>query len=162
MLVRNVQPGIYVWNGDKSNKRGKEMNREDWKTYFMKIAEEVSTRATCDRLSVGCVLIKDNRIIATGFNGSISGHEHCDEVGHLMNEGGCKRTIHAELNALLQCARYGAATSGATAYVTHYPCPDCMKALNQAGIKKVYYKHFYGHRYENNFDQNMEVIQYGG
>jgi dCMP deaminase len=134
--------------------------RKPWNDYFMDMAEMASTRATCDRLHVGCVLVKDNRVIATGYNGSISTHDHCDDVGHLMYEGGCKRTIHAEMNALLQCAKYGVATDGAIAYVTHYPCPDCMKALNQAGIRKVYYKHHYSHRYENNFHEGMEVIPY--
>ncbi len=134
--------------------------RTDWNTYFMEIANAVKTRSTCERLNVGCVLTKDNRIIATGYNGSISGHPHCDEdgIGHLMYENGCKRTIHAELNALLQCAKNGVATNGATAYVTHYPCPDCMKSLNQAGIKKVYYNEYYPHRYRNEFDYGLELF----
>jgi len=126
----------------------------------MEIAEMAATRATCDRLHVGCVLVKNHRIIATGYNGSISGHDHCEDIGHLMHENGCKRTIHAEMNALLQCAKHGIATEGATAYVTHYPCPDCMKSLNQAGIQTIYYKHYYPHRYENNFHEGMEVISY--
>jgi dCMP deaminase len=134
--------------------------RKSWNEYFMDQAELVKERATCDRLHVGCVIVRDNRAVASGYNGSISGHEHCDEDGHLMFEGGCKRTIHAEMNALLQCAKYGIPTDGATAYVTHYPCPDCMRSLNQAGIKKVYYKHYYSHRYANNFHEGMEVIQY--
>jgi dCMP deaminase len=135
--------------------------RKPWLEYFMDQSELVKERATCDRLHVGCVIVKDNRNVATGYNGSISGHAHCDEVGHLEIEENkkksCKRTIHAEMNALLQCAKYGISTDGATAYVTHYPCPDCMKALNQAGIITVYYKHYYEHRYENNFDEGMEV-----
>lgn len=134
--------------------------RKSWHEYFMGQAENVKERATCNRLWVGCILVKENRIIASGYNGSISGHSHCNDEDHLMYENGCKRTIHAEMNALLQCAKYGVPTDGATAYVTHYPCPDCMKALNQAGIKKVYYKNYYPHRYENNFDEGMEVIQY--
>ncbi|MGG1547129.1 cytidine/deoxycytidylate deaminase family protein [Bacillus paralicheniformis] len=138
------------------------MARKSWDQYFMEQAELVSTRATCDRLKVGAVLVKDNRMIATGYNGSISGTAHCDGVGHLMCENGCKRTIHAELNAILQCAKYGVAADGATAYVNHYPCPSCMQALNQSGIKKVVYRHFYKHRYENDFDQGMEVVQFEG
>ena len=136
--------------------------RQDWDAYFIQMAEMVSHRATCDRLSVGCILVKDNRIISTGYNGSISEHPHCDDAGHTMYEGGCKRTIHAELNALLQCAKFGIPSDGAIAYVTHYPCPDCMKALNQAGIKKIIYRDFYPHRYVNNFDEGMELEQWLG
>lgn len=134
-------------------------NRPSWNEYFMSIATAISTRHTCDRLAVGCVLVKDKHIIAQGYNGSISGHSHCDEDDHLMVDGGCKRTIHAEMNAILMCAKLGISTDNAVAYVTHYPCPDCMKVLNQAGIKTVFYREFYGHRYENNFDEGMELVQ---
>lgn len=133
--------------------------RKSWDKYFMDQAKLVNERATCDRLHVGCVFVKDNRMIAAGYNGSISGHEHCDEVGHLMYEGGCKRTIHAEMNALLQCAKYGVSSDGATAYVTDQPCPDCTKSLNQAGIKRIVYANAYEHRYENKFDDGMIVEQ---
>lgn len=132
--------------------------RKTWDSYFMDLAEKVAEdRPTCDRLHVGALLVKDNRIIATGFNGSISGHSHCDDEGHLMYENGCKRTIHAEMNAILQCAKEGIPTKGATAYVTHYPCPDCMKHLNQSGVKRVVYKEHYSHRYENNFNDGMTI-----
>lgn len=134
--------------------------RKTWEKYFMDQTESVKERATCDRLHVGCILVKDNRLISTGYNGSISGHVHCDQVGHLMFEGGCKRVLHAEQNALLSCAKYGIATNGATAYVTHYPCPDCMKSLNQAGIKEIYYKEYYAHRYDNKFDEGMDIFQF--
>jgi dCMP deaminase len=135
--------------------------RKDWDQYFLEQTELVATRSTCDRLSVGCLLVKDNRIIATGYNGSISGHKHCDDVGHLMYENGCKRTVHAEMNALLQCAKYGVSSDGATAYCNHYPCPTCMQVLNQAGVKRIVYKHYYKHRFENDFDKGMEVVQLG-
>lgn len=138
--------------------------RKPWNQYFIEMAEHAKDRATCNRLKVGCVLVKDNRVISTGYNGSIKGHEHCTEAGCLEVEEngkkGCKRTIHSEHNAILQCARYGIPTDGATAYVTHYPCPDCMKALNQAGIIKVIYGEPYTHRYINNFHDGMEVISY--
>lgn len=134
--------------------------RKSWDEYFMDMAVKVSERATCDRLNVGCILVKNNRIIATGYNGSISGTDHCDDVGHLMYEGGCKRTIHAEMNALIQCAKYGVSCDGAIAYITDYPCPDCLKALNQAGIKKIIYKRYYTHRYENNFHEGVDIIRY--
>lgn len=134
--------------------------RSDWDTYFMNIATEISKRATCDRLHVGCVLVKDNQIIATGYNGSIQNHDHCDDIGHLIHEGSCKRTVHAEMNAIFQCAKYGVSCKGAICYVTDYPCPDCMKALNQVGIKKIVYKRYYPHRYENNFDKGLEIVAY--
>lgn len=135
------------------------MSKQSWDQYFMDIANTVSSRATCDRLHVGCVIVKDKRIVSTGYNGSISGSEHCDDVGHLMHEGGCKRTIHAELNALLQCAKNGVSTDGATVYVNWQPCPDCSKSLNQAGIKRIVYQHPYKHRYHNTFDKDMTVEQ---
>lgn len=115
--------------------------------------------ATCDRLHVGCVLVKDNRIIATGFNGSISKHDHCDDVGHLYNgEGRCIRTIHAEQNAIIQCAKHGISTDGAVAYVTHQPCENCTKFLAQSGIKKVYYRHSYDNKYAKEFAKGVEMI----
>lgn len=147
---------------NEENKEGQTLKKNDrpsWNDYFMSIAETIATRHTCDRLAVGCVLVKGNHIIAQGYNGSISGHGHCDEEGHLMVDRGCKRTIHAEMNAILMCAQLGISTKDAVAYVTHYPCPDCMKHLNQAGINKIYYKEFYQHRYQNNFDDGVELIQ---
>lgn len=140
----------------------KENKRPSWEEYFMGIAQMLSSRSTCDRLHVGCVLVKDNHMIAEGYNGSISGAAHCDDVGHLMYEGGCKRTIHAEKNAINMCAKLGISTQGATAYVTHYPCPDCMRELNQAGVKKVIYGSFYKHRFENNFHEGMDLQEFKG
>lgn len=126
----------------------------------MSIAEIESKNATCNRLHVGCVLAKDDHILTTGYNTSLPGHPTCDEADHLMYENGCKRTVHAETKAILKAARYGIALEGATAYVTAYPCPDCMKSLNEAGIKVVYYKDMYHHRYENAFHEGMEVVPY--
>lgn len=136
--------------------------RPSWDEYFMAQAQLISTRSTCDRAYVGCVLVRDNRIITSGYNGSISGSPHCSEVGHLMHEGGCKRTVHAEMNAILECAKEGIPTKGATAYVTHYPCPNCMRELNQAGIKEVVYLKEYAHRFENDFDKGMKLRKYEG
>jgi dCMP deaminase len=140
-------------------KRGPKM-RQSWDEYFLELAQVASTRATCNRLHVGCILVRDKRIIATGYNGAISAHDHCDEVGHLMIEGHCKRTIHAEVNAVLQCAKYGIATEGATAYITHYPCQDCMKLLNQAGIKRVVYLTYYPNEHSPHFTEGMIVEQF--
>lgn len=117
--------------------------RPDWDSYFIKIANAVSERSTCDRAQVGCVLVLDKRILTTGFNGSPSGQPHCDEVGHLMVEGHCVRTIHAETNAIIQAALHGVSTKGATCYVTHFPCMNCAKALVNAGIVRLVYNNPY-------------------
>lgn len=80
-------------------------DRIPWKQYFMMQALVIAQRSTCDRALVGSVLVKDDRMIATGYNGSVSGQPHCDDVGHLMVDGHCVRTIHSEMNALIQCAK---------------------------------------------------------
>lgn len=113
--------------------------RPDWDSYFLKIAFAVSERSTCDRAFVGCVLVLDKRILTTGFNGSPSGQPHCDDVGHLLVEGHCVRTIHAETNAIIQAALHGVSTRGATCYVTHFPCLNCAKVLINAGITRLVY-----------------------
>lgn len=118
--------------------------RKDWDEYFMEITELVASRSTCDRAFVGCVLVNgDKRIISTGYNGSIGGNPHCSEIGHTMRDGHCIATIHAEMNALLYCAKEGISVKGATCYVTHFPCLNCTKALIQAGIKKIIYQNDY-------------------
>lgn len=117
--------------------------RPDWDSYFMKIAAAVSERSTCDRASVGCLLVLDKRILTSGFNGSPAGQDHCDEAGHLMVEGHCVRTIHAETNAIIQAALHGVSTRGATCYVTHLPCINCTKALINAGIVRIVYGEAY-------------------
>ena len=105
----------------------------------MGIAKIVATRGTCDRLQVGAVLIKNNRIIATGYNGAPPGMPHCDgPAGHLMEHGHCVRTIHAEANCVFQAAvTGGTSTVGATLYTTYSPCYVCYKALAAAGVKRV-------------------------
>jgi dCMP deaminase len=113
--------------------------RPDWDSYFMKIAYAVSERSTCDRAFVGCVLVLDKRILTTGFNGSPAGLDHCDEAGHLMVDGHCVRTIHAETNAIIQAALHGVSTRGCTCYVTHFPCINCTKVLINAGISRLVY-----------------------
>ena len=113
--------------------------RPDWDSYFMKIAYAVSERSTCDRAFVGCVLVHEKQILTTGFNGSPAGQQHCDEIGHMLVEGHCVRTIHAETNAIIQAALHGISTKNSTAYVTHLPCIHCTKALINAGIKRIVY-----------------------
>lgn len=119
-------------------------SRLSWKEYFMNIAEMVSERGTCDRAYVGCLLVnKDHRIVSTGYNGAITGNPQCDEVGHKIRDGHCIATIHAEMNALLYCAKEGITVRGSHCYVTHFPCLNCTKALIMAGISKIYYKEAY-------------------
>lgn len=119
-------------------------DRLSWQEYFMNLAMTVSQRGTCDRAYVGCVIVnKENRIVSTGYNGSIKGNPHCDEIGHTMRDGHCIATIHAEMNALLYCAKEGISVNGCIAYVTHFPCLNCTKSLIQAGISKIYYNNAY-------------------
>jgi dCMP deaminase len=113
--------------------------RPSWDDYFIKIAQDVAERSTCDRAQVGAVMVKDKRILTTGFNGSPSGLHHCDEVGHLIVDDHCVRTIHAETNAIIQAALHGVSTNGATCYVTHFPCINCTKSLINAGVARIVY-----------------------
>ncbi|WP_203641861.1 ComE operon protein 2 [Levilactobacillus andaensis] len=117
------------------------MKREriPWDQYFMLQALVISTRSTCNRLSVGATIVRDKRIIAAGYNGSVSGDDHCLDEGCYLVDGHCVRTIHAEMNAVLQCAKFGEATDGAEIYVTDFPCLQCTKMLLQAGIRKITY-----------------------
>lgn len=113
--------------------------RASWIEYFTQMSQLVATRSTCPRRSVGAVLVRDHRVIASGYNGAPAGQPHCSDVGCVMEHGHCVRTIHAELNALLQCARYGIATQGVDLYCTDMPCRHCARALVQAGIERIYY-----------------------
>ena len=112
-------------------------NRPDWDQYFLKLAMLASERATCPRMHCGCILVKDKHVVATGYNGSIPGDDHCDDVGCWVIDDHCIRTNHAEMNALTQAAKRGHSVGGATAYVTNMPCTTCAKALIAAGIKRV-------------------------
>ena len=120
--------------------------RPSWDEYFMSIAELVGSRGTCDRGRAGCVIVKDKRILVTGYVGSPMGLPHCDDVGHEMHKAihdngeehmHCVRTIHAEQNAVAQAARMGISIDGSTLYCKMVPCYICAKILINAGIKKV-------------------------
>ena len=113
--------------------------RIPWDQYFMLQAVLLSLRSTCNRLAVGAILVRDKRIIAGGYNGSVSGDAHCIDDGCYLRDGHCVRTIHAEMNAILQCAKFGISTDGASLYVTDFPCLQCTKSLLQAGIKEINY-----------------------
>lgn len=115
------------------------MKRIEWDQYFMAQSHLLATRSTCTRLAVGATIVRDKRIIAGGYNGSISGGIHCADEGCYVIDGHCVRTIHAEMNAILQCAKFGVSTADSEIYVTHFPCLQCCKAIIQSGIKTVYY-----------------------
>lgn len=112
-------------------------NRISWDQYFIAQAAILSTRSTCTRRHVGAILVKDHRIIASGYNGAVSGTPHCTEVGDYVVDGHCIRAVHAEQNALMQAASMGIAVEGSEVYVTDVPCVQCTKLLLQAGIKKI-------------------------
>lgn len=129
-----------------SGKKPPVHQRPSWDEYFMGLAQYVGTRATCDRGRSGCVIVRDKRIISTGYVGSPPGLPHCDDVGHdmhkVINEDGtesmhCFRTIHAEQNALIQAARFGTSLEGATIYCKMVLCHVCAKLAIAAGIKRV-------------------------
>lgn len=131
--------------------------RQSWDEYFLTLASHVSTRATCDRLHAGCVIVRDKRILSTGYNGSLPGTDHCDNVGHLLINGHCVAAAHAEANAISNAAREGIKTLGATAYVTATPCWNCIKTLVTAGIKIIIYKDTYKNA-ETSYPPDLEKI----
>ena len=109
--------------------------RPSWNEYFKKISLVTSERSPCERLRVGCVLVNNNRIISQGYNGFLPGCPHKSIV--LNNHE--QATIHAEQNAIIDCAKRGVSCNNSIAYITHFPCLNCMKTLCAAGIKKIYY-----------------------
>ena len=115
------------------------MERPSWQEYFTTIVQYTSTRSPCARLKVGCLIVKNNRIIAQGYNGFLPGLEHksCIVDNHEL------ATIHAEQNALMDCAKRGVSCNNCVAYITHYPCLTCAKLLYSSGIKQVFYIHDY-------------------
>ena len=125
----------------------KKYKRPSWDEYFMSIAELVGSRGTCSRGRSGCVIVKDKRILVTGYVGSPAGLPHCDEVGHEMHKvtrtdeldstEHCVRTAHAEQNAIAQAAKMGVSIDGATLYCHMTPCYTCAKLLINSGIKRI-------------------------
>ena len=109
----------------------------------MGFARAAAARATCDRKLVGAVIVVDHQVAATGYNGSVRGLPHCDEVGHDMVDGHCVRTIHAEMNALAQGARLGVRLDGAWIYTTASPCWACFRVLVNAGIQRFVFSEPY-------------------
>jgi len=126
-------------------------DRPSFDEYFMKIAEIVSTRSTCLRRNVGAVIVKDNHILATGYNGAPKGFKHCEEVGCIREEKKIPRGekhelcrgLHAEQNAIIQAAVFGVSIKNGIIYTTHFPCSVCSKMIVNAEIKEIVYKEYY-------------------
>ena len=118
--------------------------RQPWNTYFLSLASAIATRSTCSRLRVGAVFVRENRILATGYNGSLPGRAHCDDVGCLLHKNHCVRTVHAEENAVAQAAQHGVSLADSFLFVTHLPCLRCYKLVLASGVSRVYYQTQYG------------------
>ena len=125
--------------------------RISWDDYFMKAATLASIRSPCERLKVGCVLVKNNRLISMGYNGFLAGTDHRS----IIRWGHEQATIHAEINAITDAAKRGVSIDDAVAYITHYPCINCFKALASSGVKKIYYQVDYKN------DPILEELDYG-
>lgn len=121
--------------------------RPTWDEYFKEIVQVTAKRSPCDRLHVGCLLVKDNRIISQGYNGFLPGCEHKS----IVRDGHEQATVHAEQNAIADCANRGVSCKDATAYITHYPCIICCRLLLVSGVKEIKYIHDY---------RNDELVKY--
>jgi dCMP deaminase len=153
-LVSDLDTNSEFYDGGYEENR---TNRIPWDEYFMTTAQLISKRSSCHKLHVGCVLVKDNRIIATGYNGHIPGQKHVS----IISDNHEMATIHAEQNAICDCSSRGIQTKGAIAYVTHYPCIYCFKILIAAGIKEIVYMNDYKNREyigANNLVQEGDII----
>jgi len=146
--------------------------RPSWDEYFVHITQQVATRSTCLRRAVGAVIVKDKRILATGYNGAPSGFPHCSETGcmretlHIPSgerQEIC-RGLHAEQNAIIQAALHGVSVAGADLYSTHQPCITCAKMIINAGIKRVVCHHSYPDELARSFLQQagIEVVLWNG
>ena len=135
--------------------------RLSWDEYYMKMLDVIKERATCPRLSCGALVVRDNRLLATGYNGSVAGKPHCTEVGCLMVDNHCKRTNHAEANAFLYAAKNGVELNGSILYVTGQPCIDCTKDIASVGIVevKIGYTALYDNFQSKEYDFMKEVME---
>lgn len=134
-------------------------NRLDWDDYFMSVAFLSSSRSPCNRLHVGCLIVKDKRIICTGYNGFLPGASH----NSIVRDGHEQAVVHAEQNGIADCAKRGVSIVGATAYITHFPCINCFKILASAGIKTIKYADDYKNDplvYNLADETNILIIKY--
>jgi dCMP deaminase len=116
-----------------------EKQRPSWDDYFKEIVLATAKRSSCNRLHVGCLLVKDNRIVSQGYNGFLPGCKH----ESIVRNGHEQATVHAEQNAICDCAKRGVSCEGATAYITHYPCLICTRLMLASGIKEIKYVNDY-------------------
>jgi dCMP deaminase len=131
--------------------------RVSWDRYFMNLAVQAATRSTCPRKHVGAIIVRDKTVLSTGYNGSIRGAPHCTEVGCLMENDHCIRTVHAEANALVQAARHGIRLEGAQIYVTASPCFNCFKLIVNSGIRSIFFGEFYRDEKIIRFADELEI-----
>lgn len=149
---------------------GQIKRRPDWDEYFLEIAHVVAKRSTCVRRQVGAVIVRDRRILTTGYNGAPSGLSHCLDVGCVRNQLGIKsgtraevcRALHAEMNAVIQAAQHGVSTKGATLYCTTQPCSVCSRMIINAGIVRVVYSGDYPDEFAASMlaEANIEVVRF--
>lgn len=129
--------------------------RPSWDEYFKQLVTITATRSSCERLNVGCILVNDNRIIAQGYNGYISGCEH----SMIIRDGHNIATIHAEQNTIVDCAKRGVSCNNCTAYITHFPCYNCMKLMAASGIKEIkYIEDYKNDSLVNNLANKLNII----
>ncbi len=144
----------------------KKLKRPSWDEYFMEITDLVATRATCLRRKVGAIIVKDRRILATGYNGPPKGVPHCDELGGCIREKlnipsgerqELSRAVHAEQNAIIQAAKMGTNIDDTTLYSTNHPCFICAKMLINAGVKKIVFREGYPDKYAKKILKEADV-----
>lgn len=147
------------------------MNRLEWEEYFIKITKLVAERSSCLSRQVGAVIVKQNRILATGYNGSPSGVKNCCDEGSCLRKGSKSgenlnecMAVHAELNAILQMAKYGICCEDSVMYVTTFPCINCMKAIISSGIREIIYLEDYDAPLSKQLAElaNIKLKQYKG
>ena len=149
----------------------KKLKRPSWDEYFMEITDLVATRATCLRRKVGAIIVKDRRILATGYNGPPEGVPHCDELGGCIREKlniprgerqELSRAVHAEQNAIIQAAKMGTNIDDTTLYSTNHPCFICAKMLINAGVKKIVFREGYPDKYAKKIlkEADVKVIKF--
>lgn len=139
--------------------------RPNWDDYFLEIADVVAKRSSCVRRQIGAVIVRDRRIVTTGYNGAPSGLKHCTEIGCLREELGIEsgtraetcRALHSEMNAIIQAAQHGVSTKGATLYCTHQPCSVCARMLINAGIERIVYRGDYPDEFARKLLQEAEI-----
>ena len=134
--------------------------RENIHLFYLRIANLYSKRSTCPKLSVGAILVRNNRLLAAGYNGAPNNFEHCNKVIPLCYElnNHCRNTLHAEESLIAFCAKNGISTKGGVIYITKFPCSECTKLLYQAGIIKIYYQEDYKNE-ENIFKDKIKIIK---